>query len=142
MEQNNFESAGERTDGTSPFEDLAGSGQAFLSDGGTAILVGARSASSGVEVFPTRPLCPETGARDMQEAHFGPEATLYSFSTVHVSASHKTPYTLGYIDFPCGMRTLAIIRGTPEALSCDLPVILRCDDEDWWAEPVETAGAA
>lgn len=132
---------GERADdAAAPFEDLAAKTRAFIRDGDTAILIGAKSASSGVEVFPARSVCPETGARDMQETRFGPQAMLHSFSTVHVSAARKTPYTLGYIDFPSGMRALAIVKAEPEALGCDLPVVLRCDDDDWWVEP-SSAGA-
>lgn len=124
-----------------PFADLVAEDRPdVLKDDGRVYLLGARSASSGVETFPTRPICPETGARDMEPMRFGPDAVLYSYSTIHVSAARDVPYTLGYIDFPSGLRTLAHVRASEDALRCDLPVVLRTDDDgDWWVEPVEGA---
>lgn len=141
MAQDNSVHAGEKIDETIlPFDDLAAPESRFAAEGETAVLLGSRSASSGVETFPARRVCPETGARDMEPARFGPNATLYSFSTVHVSAARETPYTLGYIDFPSGMRTLAVMKAAGSELACDTPVVLRCDDEGWWAEPAGQAG--
>lgn len=126
---------------TRPFEDLGREDRTdVVREGGRVFLLGARSASSGVEAFPARPVCPETGAHDMEPARFGPEAVLHSFSTVHVSATRETPYTLGYIDFPSGMRALAQIRAAGGALRCDLPVVLRAEGGEWWVEPA--GGAA
>jgi uncharacterized OB-fold protein len=104
---------------------------------GAVMLRGARSASSGVEAFPARETCPETGAADMAPALFGPDAVLYSFSTVHVSARREVPYTVGYIDFPSGLRAFAHVRAAPEALRCDMAVRLRAGDGAWWVEPAE-----
>jgi uncharacterized OB-fold protein len=103
---------------------------------GSVFLVGARSNSSGVETFPARTICPETGSRDMERAEFGPDAVLYSYATVHVSAAREVPYTLGYIDFPSGLRALAHVRAPEDALRCDLAVTLRTDmNGAWWVEP-------
>ncbi|MEM8824800.1 MAG: OB-fold domain-containing protein [Pseudomonadota bacterium] len=120
-----------------PLDDLAfESRDDVITKDGAVFLLGARSASSGVEAFPARPICPETGARDMETAQFGPTAMLYSFATIHVSASRDVPYTLGYIDFPSGLRTLAHVRAPDEMLRCDLPVVLCAGpDGDWWVEP-------
>ena len=106
---------------------------------GAVMLRGARSASSGVEAFPARPICPETGTRDMEPTLFGPDAVLYAFSTVHVSAMRPVPYTLGYVDFPSGLRALAHVRAAPDALRCDLPVRLCAEGAEWWVEPAEGA---
>ena len=126
------------TDELRPFADLQpdAGGDHTVRDG-AVMLRGARSASSGVEAFPARPICPETGARDMEPALFGPDAVLYAFSTVHVSATRPVPYTLGYVDFPSGLRALAHVRAAPGALRCDLPVRLRAEGAEWWAEPAE-----
>lgn len=75
----------------------------------------------------------------MEPETFGPLGALYSFSTVYVSSSRQVPYTLGYVDFPDGLRALARVREGRAALRCDVPVVLRADDEDWWVEPVENA---
>lgn len=121
-----------------PLADLeAGARMYVIGERGEVLLLGARSASSGVPVFPSRPYCPETAAADMEPATFGPSGTLYSFSTVHVSASRPVPYILGYVDFPGGLRTLASVRVSGGALRCDLPVVLCADGETWWVEPAE-----
>ena len=122
-----------------PLADLAMEDRVeVIEEGGQVYLVGARSASSGVEAFPGRPICPENGVRDMEPARFGPEAVLYSYATVHVSGTREVPYTLAYIDFPSGLRTLAHVRAPADSLRCDLPVILRTDGRGgWWVEPRE-----
>lgn len=121
-----------------PLEDLEGTaeGDVVVRDD-RVYLKGARSASSGVETFPARPICPETGARDMEPALFGPDAVLYSFSTVHVSATRPVPFTLGYIDFPSGLRAFAHVRAGKRSLRCDIPVTLRAEGTTWWVEPAE-----
>ena len=126
------------TDALAPIGDLATGERAEIAlRDGAVMLLGARSASSGVEAFPARAICPETVARDMAPAEFGPDAVLYAFSTVHVSASREVPYTLGYVDFPSGLRALAHVRG--EGLRCDMPVTLRADEGGWWVEPAADA---
>lgn len=104
----------------------------FSDDG--VLLVGCQSASSGTKAFPQREFCPETGARDMKPITFGPNGTLYSFSTIHISATRETPYTLGYVDFENGLRVLAHVRGASE-LTCDMPVVVQADDSSWWVAP-------
>ncbi|RVT86645.1 hypothetical protein DXV76_00725 [Rhodobacteraceae bacterium CCMM004] len=119
-----------------PFADLEGAGhRSFRVEGGSTCIVGSRSAGSGVTCYPARTVCPETGARDMQPAEFGPHAVLYSFATVHVSVTRDVPYTIGYIDFPSGLRTLAHVRRQGDDLACDMPVVLKSDATSWWVEP-------
>ncbi len=129
---------GERSFAANAIQDLAPADKpAHIFRQGGVFLVGARSTSSGVPVFPPRRTCPETGATDMETALFGPGGTLYAFSTVHVSARQDTPYTIGYVDLPEGLRVLAQLRGGPWA--CDQPVLLRGDDMSWWVEPEAAA---
>ena len=47
---------------------------------------------------------------------------LYSWSTVHVSASRATPYTLGYVNLDDGSRVLALLDGNPGELRIGAPV--------------------
>jgi uncharacterized OB-fold protein len=57
----------------------------------------------------------------------GPACTtgrLYSWSTVHVSASRPVPYTLGYVDLDDGLRVLAVLDGEAGELRMDGPVRL------------------
>lgn len=49
---------------------------------------------------------------------------LYSWSTVHVSASRPVPYTLGYVDLDDGLRVLALLDGDAAELRMDGPVQL------------------
>lgn len=126
-----------------PLTDLAiDERQDFVVEDGVVKLIASRSASSNSLAFPQRSICQVTGARDLSPEHVGPHGSLYSFSTIHISATRETPYTLGYVDFEGGLRVLAEVRGaSPEALGCDLPVTLACDASRWWVEPAP-AGAA
>jgi uncharacterized OB-fold protein len=72
---------------------------------------------------------------------FGPRGTLYSYSTVHVSSSRPTPYTIGYVDFENGVRVLAQVEAGATPLACDQPVELRADGHRWFVVPV-AGGAA
>lgn len=73
----------------------------------------------------------------MEPMTFGPRGNLYSFSTVHVSSSRPTPYTIGYVDFENGVRVLAAVEPTPDhKLACDQAVELRAEGERWFVVPV------
>jgi len=55
---------------------------------------------------------------------------LYTWSTVHVSASRPVPYTLGYVDLDDGLRVLVQLAGDPGEFQMDGPVRLvpGCDE--------------
>lgn len=120
-----------------PITDLAAlSSPHFEIVDGQVLLRGSVSASSHSKAFPRREVCMETGARDMQDMLFGPFGTLYSFATVHVSSSRPVPYTIGYVDFPNGVRALAEIRASSDdALKCDLAVEVRSENDNWFVVP-------
>jgi uncharacterized OB-fold protein len=133
-----IEPAGQAYDETlAPLVDLgAPEHPGFVERGGEILLVGSQSASSGVRTYPPRSICPDTGARDMQPFMIGPNGTLYAFSEVQVSSSRPTPYMIGYVDFPQGVRVLADVRTSdPAALACDMPVILRAEGGGWFVSP-------
>lgn len=68
----------------------------------------------------------------------GPFGTLYVYTTVHVSSSREIPYTLGYVDFEEGFRTLAEVRFSSLGdRACDIRVQLKADPTSWWVEPVD-----
>jgi uncharacterized OB-fold protein len=114
----------------------------MVADDGVVKLIASRSASSDSLSFPQRSICQVTGARDMSAEPVGPHGSLYSFSTIHISATRQTPYTLGYVDFESGLRVLAEVRGaSSDALICDLPVTLACDATGWWVEPLPVGSA-
>ena len=127
-----------------PVSDLAIEGrQDFVVEDDIVRLIASSSQSSGSLAFPQRRTCQVTGARDMAPVTVGPNGVLYSFSTVHVSSTRQTPYTLGYIDFENGLRVLAEIRAArPGTLTCDMAVTLAADATGWWAEPIRDGRVA
>lgn len=125
-----------------PFTDLAKSGQPapFEIHEGAVLLKGSKSRSSGSVAFPVRTICLETGAADMEPMLFGPRGTLYSYATVHISPTRSTPYAIGYVDFPNGVRVLASVEAAAAldgSLACDTPVELRADGMRWFVVPVD-----
>jgi uncharacterized OB-fold protein len=126
------------TDDALPFNDLERIGRTtFEVRDGVVYLKGSVSRSSGSRAFPAREVCLETGARDMQPMLFGPRGRLYSFSTVHVSSSRPTPYTIGYVDFENGVRVLAAVEAASgRPLECDIDVELRADGDRWFVTPI------
>jgi uncharacterized OB-fold protein len=101
-------------------------------DGDPARLVGSECRSCQARSFPARTLCFQCLGDNLADIPLGPEGTLYSFATVHVSASRATPYTIGYIDLPEGPRVLARLAGDPGAYTPDDPVrLVVADDGDW-----------
>lgn len=124
-----------------PIEDLArlDEPQYEICDG-VVRLRGSVSLSSGTAAFPAREVCLSTGARDMVPMTFGPFGRLYSYTTVHVSSSRPTPYTIGYVDFENGVRVLAEVRAGSNGLpDCDDEVEVRAEDETWFVVPREVA---
>jgi uncharacterized protein len=123
-----------------PIKDLEGRKlPQFIEQNGVVLLKGSVSRSSGYKMFPECVVCPVTGARDMEQKLFGPCGTLYSYSSVHISASMPTPYTIGYVDFPEGVRVLAHIESNEAlngTLACDTIVELRADHGRWFVVPV------
>lgn len=114
----------------------------FVEQDGAIYLCGSRSSSSGSLAFPVREVCLETGARDMEPHMFGPDGVLYSYSEIHVSPSRAVPYTLGYVDFPNGVRVLARVEASDAGvpIACDQPVQLRAQGAEWFVVPVATPG--
>lgn len=116
--------------------------QDFRAENGEILLIASWSESSGEMAFPQREFCPVTGARDMQPIEFGPRGMLYSFSTIHVSSSRPTPYTIGYVDFENGLRIMAHVRFDAETvLHCDMPVQTDADADGWFVRPLTGGGA-
>lgn len=123
--------------GAMPFKDMpqAAAEPSFEVRDAVVYLKGSRSRSSGSQAFPAREVCLETGRRDMEPMTFGPRGVLYTYSTVHVSATRATPYTLGYVDFDNGVRVLCHVEHAGQALACDQAVELRAQDARWFVVP-------
>ncbi|WP_413318067.1 OB-fold domain-containing protein [Agrococcus sp. 1P02AA] len=88
---------------------------------------GGRCASCGASSFPRAFICPTCNATDIAAAQIPGSGSLYSFTTVHISPTFPTPYTLGYVDLEDGLRVMGQVRVPTEDLRCDLPVSARID---------------
>lgn len=91
---------------------------------GRPVLVGSRCGACGQVHFPRKPVCPDCGRRDVEEVELSRRGRVYSFTTVYQGpAGFRTPYVIGYVDLPEGLRIFTQLVGTqPPAL--DQPVVL------------------
>lgn len=122
-----------------PWEDLPDKDAPKTSDVDTerAALIGSRCAACGDTAFPARRVCIDCGGDRLSKVTLPTEGTLYSYSTVRVSAARPTPYTLGYVDLAGDVRILAHIVGPEETLRPDIPVRLTIAENDDWAFTTE-----
>lgn len=115
-----------------PFADLADDLPVVAVTAEGPVLLGAHCSACDAVWFPTRPVCPTCSSPDPGVRPAGPGGVLYSYTTVHVSSSRPTPYTLGFVDVDGGVRVLATIEadGPLELDSrCHLEV---GGDGRWW----------
>ena len=103
---------------------------------------GSECCRCGSRFFPRRATCLSCASRELRDTLLGPRGRLYSFTTVHVSLSRATPYTIGYVDLDEGVRLLTTISGDPSALSPDIPVRLTGATDRWTFEPVTDSEAS
>jgi uncharacterized protein len=86
---------------------------------GTVRLHGSHCAHCGQSAFPPHLSCPACGAETGQSTvHLSPIGTLYSFSEIHIAPKgFATPYTVGYVDLPEGVRLFGQIEGKASGLA-------------------------
>ena len=97
-------------------------------------LLGSRCASCATPYFPRSAVChnPECGKSQMEEASFGPRGTLWSCAIQNypppAPARYEepyTPYALGMVDMPKGLRVLGrISTDDPEGVQVGVEVEL------------------
>ncbi len=117
-----------------PFVDLAeGMVVAVREADRTPVLVAARCAACGRDLVPDAAGLPDLrDPRAPSAYHIGPGGRVYSYTTVHVSSSRPTPYTLGYVDLDEGVRVLATLESSGE-IELDARCRLEISDAgDWW----------
>jgi uncharacterized OB-fold protein len=87
---------------------------------GAVRLHGSKCAQCGAVAFPPHGLCPGCGAEHGQDkVELSGVGTLYTFSEIHVAPKgFATPYAVGYVDLPEGVR----LFGQIEARAADLKV--------------------
>jgi uncharacterized OB-fold protein len=80
---------------------------------GAVRLHGSKCGRCGAAAFPSHALCPSCGAADGQDKiELSPIGTLYTFSEIHVAPKgFATPYAVGYVDLPEGVRLFGQIDG-------------------------------
>lgn len=74
-------------------------------DGATRLL-GSECAACATRFFPRRHICFECAGTDVQDLPLAGAGTLYTWTTVRVSAAMAVPYALGYVDLDDGVRVL------------------------------------
>lgn len=117
-----------------PFADLADRAVSGTDAAGEPVLLGARCRACDARWFPYRFVCPTCAAIDPAHESVGSRGALYSFTTVHISSSRETPYTLAYVDLDNRVRVLTTLEAleTPTiGVTCRLVV----DGDRWWFTP-------
>jgi uncharacterized OB-fold protein len=118
-----------------PLTDLAELVRAPISanSDGAPFLVGSHCKSCGATHFPRRLICFECRSTELQEQLLSRRAIVYSWTTVRVSSSRPTPYTVGYVDLPEGVRVFTTLLDHQDQLDFDHPVQLRTGPDGEWA---------
>jgi uncharacterized OB-fold protein len=90
----------------------------WTEEAGSVRLHGSKCARCGSVAFPPHPSCPACGAESGQNAvELSPVGTLYTFSEIHIAPKgFATPYVVGYVDLPEGVRLFGQIEGGAEDL--------------------------
>ncbi len=93
---------------------------------GSGQLLGSRCHSCGAHFFPVREVCSGCLSDDMETVGLSEQGTLYTFSVVRQSTpAFEVPYSLGYVDFPEGVRIMGQISGCrPDEISIGMPMVL------------------
>jgi uncharacterized OB-fold protein len=90
----------------------------WTEEAGAVRLHGSRCGRCGAVAFPAHNACPSCGAESGQDSVLlSPVGTLYSFSEIHVAPKgFATPYAVGYVDLPEGVRLFGQIEGSAAEL--------------------------
>ena len=77
----------------------------------------------GTRVFPPSDTCPTCLGTCVAPLPLRGPGRLYSYTTVHIAPPQwETPYVLGYVDFPEGVRVFGKVRAGAQELAADMPV--------------------
>ena len=91
----------------------------FTQTRGGLALAGSRCGTCGRVYFPRKRVCTQCFQIDqMESVALSSRGRLYSFTVVEAGpAGFATPYAVGYVDLPEGVRVFAPLEGDPEALA-------------------------
>jgi uncharacterized OB-fold protein len=102
-----------------------------LDDDGTLTLLGGYSPTSGFHHFPRFPLCPYSGADDVEVARLPRDGTLWAWTAVTAPPPGYTgpvPFGFGVVELSGGLRVVTrITEPDPSALSFGTPMKLVAD---------------
>jgi uncharacterized OB-fold protein len=110
MARDHLEEAAQAADGNVAYFPAS---RPWTEEGGAVRLHGSRCGRCSGVAFPAHEACPSCGAESGQDAVLlSPTGTLYSFSEIHVAPKgFATPYAVGYVDLPEGVRLFGQIEG-------------------------------
>jgi uncharacterized OB-fold protein len=98
---------------------------------GRPVLVGSRCSVCERIHFPRKPICPDCGCRDVDEVELSRHGRIYSFTTVYQGPTgFRTPYTVGYVDLPEGLRVFTQLVAT-KPLALGQSVVLDIGPVRW-----------
>jgi benzoylsuccinyl-CoA thiolase BbsA subunit len=91
-----------------------------------AYLVASQCKECNAYWLPQRKICPECLSEESTLEKLSDIGTLYSFSTIHTGyPGFRTPYTVGYVDLPEGIRIVTQIESeNPQDLELDMKLKL------------------
>jgi uncharacterized OB-fold protein len=102
-----------------------------LHDDGSLTLIGGYSPSSGHHHFPRFPLCPYTGADDVEPVRLAERGTVWLWTAVTAPPpgdSGAVPFGFGVVELPDGLRLVTrITEADPAALEPGLAMRLVAD---------------
>lgn len=103
----------------------------FRLEGGDLVLVGGYSPSSGRYHFPVAPVCPYTGADDVEEVALSSTGTLWSWTAVSAPPpgyEGEVPYGLGVVELDGGLRVVGrLTESDPGSLENGQPMRVVAD---------------
>jgi len=87
-------------------------------------LLASRCSNCGSHYLPRVAICGRCWGSAFDIAPLAPVGNLYSYTIVHITPpGFPSPYAIGYVDFPEGVRVFGQIRLTPDLdLHCDMKV--------------------
>jgi len=107
-----------------------------LDSSGKPQLNGGHCQSCGIKFFPTRTFCPKCTSSKVASVALPTAGELYTYSSVHISATKPTPYHLGYIDLPGDVRLLAELKGELGSFNCgdQMSLVSEGEGKEWFFE--------
>jgi uncharacterized OB-fold protein len=91
-------------------------------DGGAYLVVGTCS-DCGSRAFGAESYCYACGAEAIEREPVSRRGTLYAFTQIHVAPpGFSTPFAVGYVDFPEGVRVFGQLETEPVAPAIGEPV--------------------